>query len=350
VVTSRLQRNVDQGLRERAHIFFDSKGRVQRHSAQEENDLVGQFLELFELAERLRKHVGDVLTLRENPHSGIRFVPSSRLTLLVRSWLNINVHLAHQLFPQHRFHPLIEIFMRRVPIFHEYRFFIFSPGSVPNEILEQIVSKVNFTLVEIRKELASQDAKKAAGEFIRPVNKNHKSLSDYVDALVEEHGAIQAVRLDLGYTERITYSSRTARKVSFDETGNHRKRLLVHMRRWFPENMLGYSWKLEHGLQSSYRYHWLFFFPAKTLRSDVEIGKLIGEQWANGVTDGKGAYFNWNDSAGSGARRPGTGKVASSTPLKNPIQYMTKLDRYIKLTVPAGGRTFDKGNMPLNGN
>jgi hypothetical protein len=32
--------------------------------------------------------------------------------------------------------------------------------------------------------------------------------------------------------------------------------------------------------------------------------------------------------------------------MKNPIQYMTKLDRYIKLGVPAGGRTFDKGNTP----
>lgn len=337
---------MDHGLRERAHIFFDTRGRVQRHSAQEENELVGQFLDLFELAERMRKQVGDALSLRDNPHSGIRYVPSSRMALLVRSWLNININLAYQLFPQHRFHPLIDIFMRRVPMFHEYRFFIFSPGSVPNEILDQIIGKVNHALVDIRKELASQDARKAAGEFIRPVNKNHKSLTEYVDALVEEHGPMQAVRLDLGYTERITYSSRTARKISFEETSNHRKKLLVHMRRWFPENMLGYSWKLEHGLQSSYRYHWLFFFPSKTLRSDMEIGKLIGEQWSNGVTDGKGAYFNWNDSAGSGIKRPGTGKVASSTPMKNPIQYMTKLDRYIKLGVPAGGRTFDKGNTP----
>jgi hypothetical protein len=337
---------VDQGLRERAHIFFDTRGRVQRHSAQEENELVGQFLDLFELAERLRKQVGDALSLRDNPHSGIRYVPSSRMALLVRSWLNINVNLAYQLFPQHRFHPLIEIFMRRVPMFHEYRFFIFSPGSVPNEILDQIIGKVNHALFDIRKELASQDARKAAGEFIRPVNKNHKSLTEYADALVEEYGPMQVVRLDLGYTERITYSSRAARKILFEETSSHRQKLLVHMRRWSPEKMLGYAWKLEHGLQSSYRYHWLFFFPAKTLRSDVEIARIIGDQWTNSVTEGKGAFFNWNDSEASGAKRPGTGKFASSTALKNPIQYMTKLDRYIKLSVPAGGRTFDKGNTP----
>jgi hypothetical protein len=87
------------------------------------------------------------------------------------------------------------------------------------------------------------------------------------------------------------------------------------------------------------------FFDAKADAADADMTKMIGKQWTDVTTEGNGAYFSWNQSAG-GIRRPGTGGFTSVTKMRSALLYMTKLDRYLKLSVPSGGRTFDRGNMP----
>jgi hypothetical protein len=342
-VFSRLQRSVDQGVRERAYIFSEVRGTIRRTSALEENQMVAHFQDLFRLAALLRRQSGDVIVLRKHPRSGVLFVPESRAATLVRSWLNINVHLAHQLFPHHRLHPWLQLFLEKVPLFHEYRYLAW--GALDNHHLIAVIHQLNQAIVDIKVQMESGPIKVAVAEFIRSANKNRQSLTEYTEALFEEHRTLQVIRLDLGYTDRMTYSARTARNISYDQTNAHRKKLLPYLRRTFQGTLRGYAWKLEHGLQSAFRYHLLLFFAASMSSTDVEIGRTIGEYWSATVTEGKGAYFSWNEPIPEG-KRTGTGTIASPTKLRNAVQYMTRIDRYMKLRVPAGGRTFDKGNMP----
>lgn len=337
---SSLQRSVDQGLRERAYIFSEIQGGIRRNNALEENQLVGQFLSLFELVEHLRLLAGDALVLKQNSRTGVLYLPESKLNILIREWLNINVNLVNKIFPHHLLHPWIAIFLEKIPQFHEYRFWIFTPGSLDNDHLRQAIAQVNLALNEIRASMATGPLKSAAGEFIRAANKNQQSLTQYVEALFSANRALHVIRIDLGYKDRVTYSSRTARNISFEETNAHRKKLLVHLRRWTENAPIGYAWKLEHGLQTSYRYHFLLFFNAKAGVVDLDIAKMIGEQWSDVTTEGKGAYFSWNQPT-SDVKRPGTGKITGVAKLRSALLYMTRLDRYIKLSVPSGGRTFE---------
>jgi len=93
-------------------------------------------------------------------------------------------------------------------------------------------------------------------------------------------------------------------------------------------------------------------FNGHEVRQDVTIAKALGELWSEAVTAGAGGYWNCNAKKVFYERRRGVGigmieydDLDKRKRLENAALYLAKSDYYVRLTSPAVGRTFAKGQL-----
>jgi hypothetical protein len=119
----------------------------------------------------------------------------------------------------------------------------------------------------------------------------------------------------------------------------------------FKKHFITYAWKLEYGPLKGYHYHAFFFFNGSEVMEDGTIAKMIGDHWSNVVTKGSGGYFNCNAIK---EKYPtlGIGAIAHHDSekiniLKNvALEYLMKLDFYIRPIADTKIRTFQTGALP----
>lgn len=197
-------------------------------------------------------------------------------------------------------------------------------------------------------------------------DKNYRSMLSYIDKLFNKRSRLLVVRVDLSYKAEIADIRRRERFTmaehvsEFEQVKADLERLLRNRRHnKIFRGLLGYIWKLEHGVLRGYHYHVVFFFDGAIRRGDISIGKQIGDHWNENITQGRGEYFNVNGSKCRYKNDIRGGINDSDTEAKQGLVYLAKYfskpDYFMRLELPKkyqhGSkqlyRTLGKGQIPL---
>jgi len=259
----------------------------------------------------------------------------------------LNIPEIRQHYPCHQFNPYVAAFMNQADKIQPHAPLSLNDFSNPVKFSEEMTAFAE----RLKAELASQAFKKKVSNFRRSANKNFLNLMSYIHELFKRHARLMVLRIDLGYLNRFTNAEPLPETVTADDVRNHRKQLFRDMKeKLFPESWVGYAWKLEYGLDKSFHYHLLVLLDGSLVREDVTICNLIGRHWQHEITEGKGIYHNCNASKDRYWHQ-GVGVInhydqSYEQGLIHIAQYMTKIEYYIKMAIPALARSFGKGEIP----
>lgn len=271
------------------------------------------------------------------------------IIISLRALLQDQIYTA---FLSHKIHPLIDKFCaeadkRSLPdLVHSYRKKHYPETKI------QLSAKLNEFIKYIQELSNSTEIKKEINNHLRSSKKNERELSDYIDKIFNKHSRVMVLRIDLGYKKEFTKNHSAFPIEHLKKAKSHCARFLKKMRETVLKKVwIGYAWKLEYGPDKSYHYHFLIFLDGAQVREDITITKIIGDYWRDSVTEGAGVYFNCNAIKERYTHR-GVGNIDYSdriaiNNLKNfVVTYICKRDKYIRLFLNDGGRTFGKGEMP----
>jgi hypothetical protein len=219
----------------------------------------------------------------------IKFIPTKLgkrvLHNIKRSFSGI-----HRTFPQHRFNPYVEVFIRQVE-----RFIRQLENSRLKDLLweERLfrdeewaamkrVDLLNDFIVGLRTEAKSPQFDKAKSSYGRVRHQNEKSLRKYIEALFDHKRArLRVLRVDLLYKKDHPEDYFQAKEDLEHFLNNWRSNKLF-------DDLDGYAWRLEYAPQTGFHYHLLFFFDGSAVNGDVIKARKIGEYWETTVTQGRG--------------------------------------------------------------
>lgn len=117
--------------------------------------------------------------------------------------------------------------------------------------------------------------------------------------------------------------------------------------------MVGYIWKIEHGVYKLFHMHWIVFLDGHEVLKDELIGRAMGDHWRDVITGSRGSYWNVN-AVKDGYRKRGLlgiGEInwfdnAKRETLERVALYLAKCDYFVRLEAPGLDRIFGKGGMP----
>lgn len=217
--------------------------------------------------------------------------------------------------------------------------------------VEPMVEMLNRLVDDIRRGMGSEELRKVFKSHQRSAIENKRESSRLVDGIFRRYAKVLVVRLDLSYKKTSTLPL-DQQNISPLDARRDMRCLLKEMRgKLFKENFISYIWKLEYGPMRGYHYHVFFFFDGSKVMRDIDLAMKIGEHWSTVVTEGRGAYFNCNaikkhypfPAIGMIDHRD-SGKIDN---LKSKaLDYLMKVDYYIRPMADKKMRTFSKGGMP----
>lgn len=217
-----------------------------------------------------------------------------------------------------------------------------SPSPTPGEIEAERFNKL---VLSIREQARSKKTKDQV--YARAYNavRNYRDAEEYIDGLFKRHSRLLVIRLDLGYRKE------HAEQATISDAQGHLRRFFNNMRanKLF-EALLGQIWKMECGVEKGVHFHLILFFDGSKVHKDAHLGSRIGTYWNEHITEGKGVFYNCNQSKNT-YKRCGIGMVSHDDDNKRQnlllaLQYLTKEDQYLRYKPGAKCRAFGKGNMP----
>jgi hypothetical protein len=227
-------------------------------------------------------------------------------------------------------------------------------SSPPRNNRQTYCDLMNGFVAKLRKKLRSDEFSKSVANLKKGISKNKNSLLKYIKALFNVHSRLLVIRLDLSYKKQSTpYLKMHEFCDQLEKAQDHRHKLIQHLKRkQLKDALVGYAWKLEYGLEKSFHYHMIFFIDGSRYKKDVEIAKSIGEHWVQQITEGNGLYWNCNANQDSyRANGIGTVNYWDKDKRKNLEQaslYLVKPDYFVRVFMPNGGKSYDRGQMPKN--
>lgn len=197
----------------------------------------------------------------------------------------------------------------------------------------------------LSEKLSNPKFKKLILQSQMTADKNYRGMLSYIDKLFDKRANLLVVRVDLSYNAEIAdirrreHLTMAEHASEFQQVKADLKRLLDNRRHnKIFRGLLGYIWKLEHGVMRGYHYHVIFFFDGSLRCHDISIGKQIGDYWQKNITQGRGVYFNVN---GSKCRYTNDIRGAindSDTEAKKGLVYLAKYfskpDYFMRLELP----------------
>jgi len=213
---------------------------------------------------------------------------------------------------------------------------------------------MNGFVAKLRNKLKSDEFSKSVTNLKKGISNNKNSLLKYINALFKAHSRLLVIRIDLSYKKNPTpYLKKNEFCKQLEKAQEHRHKLIQHLKRkQLKDAFVGYAWKLEYGLEKSFHYHMIFFLDGSKYRKDIEIAKSIGEYWVEQITEGNGLYWNCNANQDNyRANGIGTVNYYDKDKRKNLEQaslYLIKPDYFVRVFMPNGGKTYDRGQMPKN--
>ena len=291
-----------------------------------------------------------LFSVKSDESTGGKYIHATGVGKDILKRLNTPASEISRNFPFHKFNPYADLFMRKAKERDLYK--------LPNilDILADAdvvrwVASLNGFVSALRDEGKSKQFRSLMNEFRRLANKNYQGLLRYISALFALYSRLLIIRLDLGYLKKHCWPTDVGTGVTFEHLKEHWDALLKYLNETLPNGcFVGFAYKFEYGLEKGFHCHLMVFLDGSKVREDVTIARLIGNHWANSVTDGKGLYWNCNafknsyKSCGIGMVRHDDTEMREA--LEKAALYLTKIDYYIKMVAPGSGRTFGRGIMP----
>jgi len=119
---------------------------------------------------------------------------------------------------------------------------------------------------------------------------NQRQLVEYVSQLINHYSRLLFVRVDLSYLVD------SLENVTLDDFYEHISKLreLISNKQTCFENLQGYAWALEQGIDKSLHCHLLLIYDGSKRQNDEFIGQEVGKKWIS-ITDNLGNYYNCNN-------------------------------------------------------
>jgi len=264
----------------------------------------------------------------------------------IRAGIRMDFTRISELFPYGEFNPHFNLFKEQVGVFapdllEESK--LLSPNIHEQE--ESYV-KLNKFVNAIRQGSKQEGFIKSTQHHIRNSNKNQKSLREFINRLFLHKSKLLVLRVDLAYKR--DYGLGSENPITYEETDRHRKAFINALRNDIcKSSFVGYAWKLEYGLKTTFHYHFLIFLDASLVWRDITIAEHLGKHWENEITGGKGRYWNCNVNKKM-YRDCGLGEIphndlALRNDLEKAASYLIKADYVIRSAIPSNRRTFGKG-------
>jgi hypothetical protein len=169
--------------------------------------------------------------------------------------------------------------------------------------------------------LLSPSVMQTINEHNREAYRNTVNVGQYIDRLFLHHSRLLVLRVDLAYGQDEC--------VTFEELESDLYRLQNNARHnTLFDEMLGYVFKIEYGMEKKLHVHALFFFNGHKHKSDVYLAQQIGEYWKTVITLGRGCYWNCNQGKGT-YKHLGIGDIHFSDAVKRDnlmiaVEYLCK--------------------------
>lgn len=178
--------------------------------------------------------------------------------------------------------------------------------------------------------------------------RNFRSVGEYIAALFEHcKSRLLAIRVDFGFA---IHPQLHPHEVTLTEAQAYLDRFLNNRRgRALFKNLVGYVWKLEHGRQKGYHFHFCMLFDGSRVENHSYIAMKVGEYWQE-LTDGRGTYHSCH-----AHKRPyfrsGIGMIEHDdfekrSNLLYALSYFFKKDQYVKMKLSEKARVYGRGEMP----
>ncbi|HBO3902607.1 YagK/YfjJ domain-containing protein [Pseudomonas aeruginosa] len=205
-----------------------------------------------------------------------------------------------------------------------------------------VARRLNSYVDGVRSEVRSSRFQSKLNRYHRSGNKNLNGVNKYIDALFGVYSRLLVLRVDLSYRKEFS-------DVSLERAIEDRERLFCNARsnKIFSE-MVGYIWKLEHGMEKGFHFHVMFFYDGSKVREDITRAQRIGEYWKRAITGSRGIYYNCNASK-SRYKYCGIGMIKHDDALtiewlRKAAVYLTKSDLYMKIKTTRRG--MGRGKVP----
>jgi hypothetical protein len=297
----------------------------------------------------LLRHKGDVVVIGLDS----KLYPAKGADVLyeqLQRYLKYDLDAIRAVFPKHGFSPYFDLFAQHFG----------DRQHVWGLILRNNGHDLNRIIHSLRWEARKDGFKKMVDNHARAARKNGHSVLRYLRALFETYSRLLVVRLDLTYQRPYVATSlglstgrySLADPVTVEDVVHHREQFLDYLRAEYPA-MVGYVWKIEHGVYKSFHMHWLIFLDGHEVVKDELISRAMGDHWRDVITGGRGSYWNVN-AVKDGYRKRGLlgiGEInwfdnAKREALERVALYLAKCDYFVRLEAPGLDRIFGKGGMP----
>jgi hypothetical protein len=326
----------------------ESTARLDRPTRQHLWDAARQLGTMQKMTQLLSKTEGDLFRLYPDEWGFCvqTYRPvATRLQLL----LSKTEPRVRQIFPLCELEPHVEVFLDSfkplLGVEMESRFATHAHG-------EDYVRKLNQGVHRVREQVRSEAFGRKLESRRRSVDKNAKSLRDYIDALLAAHGKLLAVRVDLSYKNAGQINHPGAPREETAQAIKDRDRFFRELKKQpFAEHYLGCVWKMEYGLFRGPHFHVLLFFDGAKVRQDGLFAKLAGNLWGQ-ITQGHGDYYNCNAHKERYGKALGIGMINRSDLEKRALlqvaaSYLVKVDYVRRLTLEGAYRTFGRGEVSV---
>lgn len=254
-------------------------------------------------------------------------------------------------FPEFRLNPFVKAAMDAIELF-EVRVYVRKLDAYKRTGgMDSIADRLNKLVDEIRRKLKCDSVRNACKNHRRGAIETRKVLAKLVSDVFRKYAKVLVVRLDLSY-KKTSRRPLDQQNISHSDVGRDLRKLLRNLKeKLFKVNLVTYAWKLEYGPLRGYHYHAFFFFDGSKCRQDIDIASQIGEHWVSVVTQGGGSYFNCN-AIKHKYPSPGIGMIDHrdwwkiDNLRKKALEYLIKVDYYIRPMADKNIRTFGTGGMP----
>jgi hypothetical protein len=317
-----------------------------------ESDLADEIKSLLRVALMIHgSNEKDQFFLTRNRYSEIQRVGMTDLGTSICNALKVDISIIHQNFQAFQFHPLLALVFEEAKEMDLFTHVWWIKSAISSDAT-MLVSSFNQFVSKIRSISNTTSFKRKIRNFERNSNENLAKFKEYISAHFARRSRLLFLRLDLGYRDAfVNLVERNVETIYRKIKSDWHKLHTDLNRKILQKNLRGFVWKLEYGLKKSFHLHVLLILDSSNLRSEITIGKIIGDHWEKTITEGQGCYFNCNAKKKS-YRFCGIGQVhRDDAAMRQDLQdrvgfYLTKPDYVLCLQTPDGGRCFGKGNMP----
>lgn len=225
------------------------------------------------------------------------------------------------------------------------------------QVANSLLQRLNLLVHSIRTAVQQDGFKDWKRRLTKLTKKNTASAHRWLANIFQRYANLLVIRLDLAYRKEYQPEMGDLHAVDIAEAFEHRERYLRSLPRWIPKNaLLGYMVKTEYTLRRSIHHHLLVVIDASKYPSDITWAKVLGENWEQEITQGRGEHFNVNAKRGGSGPDSGIGRVKVSDETKvfnlmyRVLPYLVKPDFRVRWLLPKKHRLFLKSlARPLTG-